>query len=95
MERISISIFLLTTFNIECNVRISEDLLYIKNHTHLIFGEDAVLREMVVEVASVHEVQDEAEFVCGLEGIVQVDHEGAVHLGQHVLLVQSQRLPFL
>ena len=45
----------------------------------LVVGEDAVLREVVVEVAAVHEVQDEAEFVGRVECVGHAhDERGAV-----------------
>lgn len=47
---------------------------------HLGLGEDAVLREMVVEVAAIHQVEDEAEFVRRLEGVRHADDEGTVLL---------------
>ena len=54
---------------------------------------------MVVEVATVHEVEDEAEFVLGVEGVGHADNEGAVvasaDQAQHDPLVQSQSLALL
>ena len=54
---------------------------------------------MVVEVATVHEVEDEAEFVLGVEGVGHADNEGTVVAGadqaQHYPLVQGQSLALL
>ena len=54
---------------------------------------------MVVEVAAVHEVEDEAEFVLGVEGVGHADNEGAVvacaDQAQHYPLVEGQGLPLL
>ena len=59
--------------------------------SHLIFSEDSMLCEVVVQVSTVHEVQDEAKLVPRLEGIVEIDNERTVvDFGQHVLLIQSK-----
>ena len=54
---------------------------------------------MVVEVAAVHEVEDEAELVGGVEGVGHADDEGAVvagaHEAEHDALVQRQGLALL
>ena len=54
---------------------------------------------MVVEVAPVHEVEDEAELVGGVEGVGHADNEGAVvagaHEAEHDALVQRQGLALL
>ena len=54
---------------------------------------------MVVEVATVHEVEDEAEFVLGVEGVGHADNEGAVVASadqtQHDPLVEGQRFALL
>ena len=54
---------------------------------------------MVVEVSTVHEVEDEAELVLGVEGVCHADYEGAVvasaDQAQHDPLVQSQSLTLL
>ena len=54
---------------------------------------------MVVEVAAIHEVEDEAELVGGVEGVGHTDNEGAVvagaHKAQHDALVQRQGLALL
>ena len=54
---------------------------------------------MVVEVAPVHEVEDEAELVLGVEGVGHADNEGAVVAGadqaQHYPLVEGQGLALL
>ena len=54
---------------------------------------------MVVEVAPVHEVEDEAELVLGVEGVGHADDEGTVvagaHQAQHYPLVQGQGLALL
>ena len=54
---------------------------------------------MVVQVSPVHEVQDEAELVGGVEGIGHTDYEGAVmscgHQAQHDPLIQRQGLALL
>ena len=54
-----------------------------------------MLGEVVVEVPAVHQVQDEAEFVGSLEGVVEIDDKRTVDLGQHVLLVEGQRFSLL
>lgn len=36
---------------------------------HLLFGEDTVLRQMVVQIAAVHEIEQEAELVGRVKGI--------------------------
>ena len=54
---------------------------------------------MVVKVAPVHEVEDEAELVLGVEGVGHADNEGAVvacaDQAQHYPLVEGQGLPLL
>ena len=54
---------------------------------------------MVVKVAPVHEVEDEAELVLGVEGVGHADDEGTVvagaHQAQHYPLVQGQSLALL
>ena len=54
---------------------------------------------MVVEVAPVHEVEDEAELVLGVEGVGHADDEGTVvacaDQAQHYPLVESQGLSLL
>ena len=54
---------------------------------------------MVVKVAPVHEVEDEAELVLGVEGVGHADNEGTVvaraHQTQHNPLVQGQSLALL
>lgn len=47
---------------------------------HLQLGEDAVLTQMVVEIAAVHQVQDETQLVRRLKGIRHTDDEGTVLL---------------
>lgn len=53
--------------------------------------EYAVLREMIVQVTAVHEVEDEAEFVGGVKCIGHADDEWAILAGgdevQHETLV--------
>ena len=52
-----------------------------------------------MEVAAVHEVEDEAELVGGVEGVGHADNEGAVvagaHEAEHDALVQRQGLALL
>ena len=52
-----------------------------------------------MEVAAVHEVEDEAELVGGVECVGHADDEGAVvagaHKAQHDALVQRQGLALL
>ena len=54
---------------------------------------------MVVEVAPVHEVEDEAELVLGVEGVGHADNEGTVvaraDQTQHYPLVEGQSLALL
>lgn len=62
-------------------------ITYIKYHTYLggvklHFGlvEDAVLRQMVMQVTSVHQVQDEAEFVGRMECVCHANDKRTVNL---------------
>ena len=52
-----------------------------------------------MEVAPVHQVENEAEFVRGVEGVGHADNEGTVmasaHQAQHYPLVQGQSLSLL
>lgn len=42
---------------------------------HLLFGKDTVLRQMVMQVAAVHEVEQEAELVGCVKGIGHAHYE--------------------
>ena len=54
-----------------------------------------MLCEVIVQVSTVHQVKDEAEFVYCLEGIVEIDNKGTVvDFGQHVLFIESQSFAF-
>ena len=57
------------------------------------------LREMIVKVSPIHEVQDEAEFVGSMKGVCHADNEGTVmtraHQTQHYPLIQRQGLSLL
>lgn len=44
------------------------------------FVEDSVLGEVVMEVTTIHKVQDEAQFVRGMESVCHTYNERAVHL---------------
>lgn len=58
---------------------------------HLLFGEDAVLRQVVVQVAAVHEVQQEAELVRCVERVRHAHDEWrAVLLFNTHLLLHSK-----
>ena len=52
------------------------------------FGEDAIA-DMVSEVTSFHEIEDEVELVSVLEGIVHVDDEGGVEVTQEDSFVHN------
>lgn len=64
--------------------------------SHLMFGENSVLTEVVVKVAAVHQVEYEAQLVRRLEGVGHADDEGTVlsggHQTEHHTFVQRQRL---
>lgn len=47
---------------------------------HLLLVKDPVLREVVVQVTTVHQVQDEAELVWRVEGVRHTYDKRAVHL---------------
>jgi len=66
---------------------------------HLVLAEDAVLREVVVQVAAVHQVEDEAELVRRVEGVGHADDERTVLAGgdeaQHDSFVEGKRFALL
>lgn len=57
---------------------------------HLLFVEDAVLREVVVQVAAVHQVQNEAQLVGSVEGVRHAHYKGTVLLSAHKKRYQLQ-----
>ena len=65
----------------------------------LLLGEDAVLRQVVVQVAAVHEVEYEAELVGRVERVGHADDEGravaAAHRREHDAFVERQTLALL
>ena len=48
--------------------------------THFLFVKDAVLRQMIVQVASVHQIEDKTQFVRRVEGVCHTDNEWTVGL---------------
>ena len=54
---------------------------------------------MIMKISTIHEVEDEAEFVRGVESVGHTNYEGTVvtcaHQTQHDPLVQCQCLPLL
>lgn len=53
------------------------------------FVEDTVLGEVVMEVTTIHKVQDEAQFVRGMESVCHTYNERAVHLYKQNTLLQA------
>ena len=48
-----------------------------------------------MQVSTVHQVEDETEFVSCLEGVVEIDNKGTIiDFGQHVLFVEGQSFAF-
>lgn len=57
---------------------------------HLIFIEHPMLGEMIVKVAPVHEVEDEAKFVGRVKCVRHAHDEGAVDLwGSRIIIILS------
>ena len=82
------------TVNNEATVHVlqtEDDLGSIEFHLQLV--EDAMLREVVVKVAAVHEVENEAEFVGCVEGVGHAHDEGTVltstDKAKHYPLIES------
>lgn len=73
------------------------DFCSVKLHVRLI--ENAVLGEMIVQVAAVHQIENEAEFAGRVESVSHANDEGAIfssrYEAQHCSLVESQRFALL
>lgn len=73
------------------------DFRRVELHVRLV--EDAVLRQVIMQVAAVHEVEDEAELAGRVESVSHAHDERAVlagrHKAQHRSLVQRKRFALL
>ena len=47
------------------------------------FTEDAVLREMIVQIAAVHQVENEAQLIGRMEGVAHAYDERTIFAGGH------------
>lgn len=73
------------------------DFRRVKFHVRLV--KNAVLRQMVVQVTAIHQIEDEAELAGRVKCVSHANDEGTVfasrHEAQHGSLVQCQRLALL